>query len=129
MTTRPLWAYCCRGAALLSRACCSASTFGAVCRFCHALISHSHFRLYILCYTVLKVTHTYVYKLPQLEDKWQLMGYPMTLLTFSAVPSQPSLSRLHLHPAHTLWQVFYLNNTWSRFLQLYDHWNVRESWH
>lgn len=59
------------------------------------------FWFYIVIYTTFEVLENYV-ELPELNDRFALMSYPMVLLTFTT--------------------VFFLNNSWTRYLKLYDCW-------
>ena len=61
------------------------------------------FWFYIVVYATFEVLENYNEDwLPDLKDKFALMSYPMGLLTFTS--------------------VFFLNNTWTRYLKLYDAW-------
>ena len=61
------------------------------------------FWFYIIVYAAFEVLENYNDEwLPDLKDRFALMSYPMGLLTFTS--------------------VFFLNNTWTRYLKLYDAW-------
>jgi len=58
------------------------------------------FWLYLIYFVALEYI-SWQYKLPMMEDKWTLLGFLMSLTTFTL--------------------VFFLSGTWSRYLSLYGH--------